>query len=140
MMPRPVSEWIGKKPESKCPPRVRLRIFDREHGICHICKFPIQADKEKWEADHVPALINGGENRESKLFPAHFHCHKVKTKDDVAEKAKTDAMRMKSLGIKRAKQKIAGRNDLRTEPKARKINKGVLPELQRRTLYKETGQ
>lgn len=121
-MPRPVAEWIGKTPQAKCPPRVRLRIFDREHGICHICKLPIKAGKEKWEGDHVPALINGGENRESKIFPAHVHCHKGKTAQDVAEKAKTDAMRMKDIGIKREKAKISNRNDLRTKERKERVS------------------
>ena len=53
---------------------------------------------EKWQADHKIALINGGENRESNLFPALIGPHKEKTKADVAEKARIASMAKKHIG------------------------------------------
>ena len=131
-MPRAVSEWIGRTDDSKPPPKVRLRIFDREGGICHECKRKIEAG-ERWEADHRPALINGGENRESKIFPVHDKCHKKRTAQDVAEKSKVAKIRQKHAGIRKATQKIQSRGFAKTE-KPNKITKGSLPP---RSLYTE---
>jgi 5-methylcytosine-specific restriction endonuclease McrA len=77
----------------------------REGNRCHLCGCAI--DGKKWDLDHVKALINGGENRESNLKPAHRKCHVEKTAADVAEKARIAAVRKKHLGIRTApKQKI----------------------------------
>lgn len=98
---RSVSEWIGKTDEAKVPARVLLRIFEREGGICHLSGRKIQPG-EKWQADHKIALCNGGEHRESNLFPALVDKHKEKTKADVAEKSRV-AGRAKTHVIGRPK-------------------------------------
>ena len=100
-MARSVPEWIGKSDDAKVPPRVRLRIFEREGGICHLSKRKIQPG-EKWELDHIVALINGGEHRESNLAPALVQPHREKTRQDVAAKAKSARVRSKHLGIRKA--------------------------------------
>lgn len=100
-MARSVPEWIGKTDDAKVPPRVRLRIFEREGGICHLSKRKIQPG-EKWELDHIVALINGGEHRESNLAPALVQPHREKTRQDVAAKAKSARVRSKHLGIRKA--------------------------------------
>lgn len=86
-MPRAVAEWIGKTPDTRAPPRVKLRIFIREGGVCYLSGRVIQAG-EPWEAEHKIAIINGGANRESNLFPALKDKHKVKTRADLAEKSR----------------------------------------------------
>ena len=100
-MARSVPEWIGKSDDAKVPPRVRLRIFEREGGICHLSKRKVQPG-EKWELDHIVALINGGEHRESNLAPALVQPHREKTRQDVAAKAKSVRVRSKHLGIRKA--------------------------------------
>ena len=97
-MSRSVPEWIGATPDAKIPPRVRLRVFERHGGICHLSKRKIQPG-EIWQLDHIIALVNGGEHRESNLAPALDNPHKEKTAADVAEKAKIDRIRKKHLGI-----------------------------------------
>ena len=99
-------EWIGKSDDHRAPGTIRTRIFDRERGTCHLCSTEIQTG-QKWDLDHIKALINGGENRESNLKPAHLKCHKDKTARDVAEKAKVAAMRGRHIGAKRAESKLA---------------------------------
>lgn len=99
MTGRSVSEWIGATPDTAIPPRVRLRVFEAHGGVCHISGRKIRAG-EKWEADHVIAVINGGENRESNLAPALSDKHKAKTRADVRQKADTARKRQKHLGIK----------------------------------------
>jgi len=98
-MSRSVPEWIGKTPDAKVPPRVRLRIFEREEGKCWISGRKIRPG-DLWDLDHKIALINGGEHRESNLFPALRDKHREKTREDVAEKSKTARVRAKHLGIR----------------------------------------
>lgn len=127
-MARQTKEWIGKTDDAMPPPRVRLRIFDREGGICHICKQPIQIG-EKPQFDHDPALINGGQNRESMIFPVHEDCHREKTARDVAEKSKVSRTRQKHVGAVEPKRRIP------SPPKeAKPAGKTSLPP---RRLYKE---
>jgi 5-methylcytosine-specific restriction protein A len=104
-MSRSVPEWIGKTPDSVPPPRVRLRIFENAKGRCHISGRPIRAG-EAWQCDHIIALINGGANVESNLAPALTAPHKVKTKEDLAEKSKVYRKRAKHLGIKAKRKPI----------------------------------
>lgn len=99
-MARSVPEWIGKTPDTKVPDRVRLRIFEREGGRCWISGRKITPPADKWDLDHKVALINGGEHRESNLFPALRDKHRAKTAQDVAEKAVTARVRSKHLGIR----------------------------------------
>lgn len=90
---RSVKEWIGKTDDAKIPPRVRDRIFERDNHICHWCKIAIKVPMESWQADHVKALVNGGEHREGNLAPIHSHCHLEKTGIDVAAKSKAAKLR-----------------------------------------------
>lgn len=99
-MSRSTDEWIGKDDDTKIPPRVRLRVFEAHNGICHISGRRIQAG-DTWECDHIVALINGGEHRESNLAPALSAPHKVKTKLDVAEKSRVTRKRKWYLGMKK---------------------------------------
>ena len=102
-MTRSTPEWIGTTDDTRAPPRVRDRIMATDNS-CHLCGQPIQTG-QKWDLDHVRALINGGENREKNLRPAHRKCHKDKTARDVAEKAKVAAIRQKHIGARPAPTK-----------------------------------
>lgn len=97
---RDVPEWIGKTDDSAIPPRVRLRVLERHKGICHISGRKIMPG-DAWDMDHVVALCNGGENRESNLAPALRDKHRAKTAKDVAKRAKADAIHSKHIGIKK---------------------------------------
>ena len=97
---RSTEEWVGKTPDTSVPPYVKLRVYARHGGICHIAKRKIFAG-EPWDIEHVDALCNGGENRESNLAPALRDKHKNKTANDRAIKAKTDRQKKKHLGIKK---------------------------------------
>lgn len=119
---RSTDEWIGKTDDAKVPPRVRLRIWDRDKGVCHITGRKILAG-EKWDLDHIVALINGGEHRESNLAPALVAPHREKTKQDVKIKAKTDRVRKRHLGIKKP----------RTITRWRKFNGSIVEATRERT-------
>jgi 5-methylcytosine-specific restriction endonuclease McrA len=102
MIGREPDEWIGSTPDAKIPDRVRLRVFERHGGICHISGRKIRAG-ECWECDHIIALCNGGEHRESNLAPALAQPHRAKTAADVAERAKIDRIRKRHLGLTKPK-------------------------------------
>jgi len=114
-MTRSVPEWIGKNDDAKVPPRVRLRIFERYNGICYLSARRIRAG-ELWELDHIVALANGGEHRESNLAPAIREKHREKTIADVVEKAITYRKKAKHIGIKTNRRKIASAGFARAEP------------------------
>lgn len=97
-MPRTVPEWIGKTDDTPVPPRVQVRVFDAHNGRCHVTGRKIWPT-DKYEIDHVIALCNGGENRESNLAPILVDAHKKKTKADRDEKKRIDRIRKKHLGL-----------------------------------------
>ena len=97
---RSTAEWIGKTDDAKVPDYVRLRIFNRANGICHISGRKITA-ADTWELEHVKALCNGGEHRESNMAPALAKPHKAKTAADLAQKAKNDRVSKRHLGIRK---------------------------------------
>ncbi len=97
---RSTDEWIGKTDDAQIPARVRLRVFARHGGVCHLSGRRIRAS-DAWDCDHIVALANGGEHRESNLAPALRDKHRAKTAQDVAEKAKNDRVRKRHLGIRK---------------------------------------
>lgn len=99
-MSRSTDEWIGKTDDQAIPPRVRLRVFERHGGICHLSGRKIMPG-DAWDVDHVIALVNGGEHRESNMAPALRIEHRKKTARDVAQKSKDRRIRAKHLGIRK---------------------------------------
>lgn len=105
---RSVPEWIGKTDDTRPPPHVRARIFETHWGKCHVSGRRINPG-EAWDVDHVVALCNGGENRESNMAPVLREVHKAKTAVDVAEKSRVARKRQKFLGIKKPRTITAWR-------------------------------
>lgn len=101
-MPRTVAEWIGKTDDAPFPPRVRLRILERFDRRCASCGKPIRPG-ERWTCDHIVALINGGENRESNGQSLCRACTPEKDAADVAVKSRTADMAKAAYGIKARK-------------------------------------
>lgn len=111
MAARSVPEWIGATPDTPAPARVKLRVFLAYDGVCGESGRKIQPG-EAWQVDHIRAIINGGENRESNLQPVLVEAHKEKTRRDVKEKAKADRIRKRHLGIENpSKRKLPGGRD-----------------------------
>lgn len=106
---RSVPLWAGKTDDEAIPKRVRLRVFERHGGRCHISGRRI-TPSDQWDCDHVIALVNGGRHSEDNLAPALRDPHREKTAEDVKVKSKTARVRAKHLGLWPAsKRKIAGR-------------------------------
>lgn len=121
---RSVPLWIGKTDDAPIPPRVKLRVFERHDGICHLTGRKIMAG-EAWDCDHIIALANGGTHSEDNLAPALREPHKEKTKADVREKAKVASIRKKHLGITRPRKKIQSRPFARSDRRKALYLRGV---------------
>lgn len=106
---RAVTEWSGKTDDTPVPPRVKVRVFERYKGICYLSGRKIMPG-DKWDVEHIVAICNGGANSEDNLAPALKAPHKVKTAQDVAQKAKNDRIRKRHLGIKKPSKFACGRN------------------------------
>ncbi len=106
-MTRFTPEWIGASDDAAIPTRVRLRVFERVGGRCQRCGRKIVAG-EPWQVDHVQALINGGEHRESNLRPLHERCHVAKTASDVKVKAKVARVKARHLGLAKSRNPMPG--------------------------------
>lgn len=118
---RSVDEWIGKNDDAMPPERVRLRVFERHGGVCHLSGRKIRPG-EKWEVEHVLAISLGGENRESNMAPALVAPHRIKTAQDRRTKARNDKVRKRHLGIRKP-SKMAGSRDSKWK---RKLNGQVV--------------
>ena len=116
-MTRSVPEWIGSTPDAKVPPRVRVRIFEREEGRCHLSGRKIRPG-DLWDLDHKVALINGGEHRESNLFPALRDKHREKTREDVAIKSKSARIRANHV-LPRQPSRLKGKGFPKAAPQRR---------------------
>lgn len=115
-MVRELPQWVGKTDSTPVPPRVRARVFMRDGGRCQCgCQVLIRPG-DKWQTDHIIAIINGGKNDESNLQTLLTEHHKAKTEQDVAEKAKTARVQLKHLGIKPSRTKIQSRGFQRAAP------------------------
>lgn len=95
---RTVEFWVGKTDDSKIPDRVKLRIWLRCEGRCHLTGLKIGRG-DAYDFDHIIALCNGGRHSEDNLAPALRAKHREKTAADVAERAKTDRIRKRDIGL-----------------------------------------
>lgn len=103
-MARKVEEWIGEHDDQEIPARVKLRIILRSKGRCVQCQRKFDA-KLKPQMDHRPALINGGEHRESKIFATCAACHSAFTKLDRKEKTQRESGERKRYGLDKPKSR-----------------------------------
>ncbi|MGH1350756.1 MAG: HNH endonuclease [Methyloligellaceae bacterium] len=106
---RKTDEWIADHDDQAIPVRVKLRIWEREGGKCHLTGKKIMP-ADKFEYEHRIALCNGGEHRETNIAVALKAPHKKKTKKDRNLKKKTDRLKKKHFGLNRkAKSRITRR-------------------------------
>lgn len=105
MREKQIKEWVGKTDDSMPSANVRLRIFEKHGGICHLSGKKI-TPADKWELDHIKPLWIGGENRENNLAPALKEAHKEKTTDDARNRAKAKRIKAKHFGINKSNKAI----------------------------------
>ena len=114
MNARTLPEWIGATPDTAIPPRVRLRVWERCEGRCGECGRKL-TPADTWIVEHLVALVNSGQNRESNLGITCGWCKPNKDARDVAEKAKVAKIKAKHLGIK-PKSRLQSRGFPKAEP------------------------
>ena len=107
-MPRSVTEWIGATDDAAPTQGAKARVFNAQEGRCAACDKKMGVAGEQVEFDHVIALVNGGENRETNLQALCRPCHRAKTKKDMAEKTKVDRVRAKHLGFRKPRSPLPG--------------------------------
>jgi 5-methylcytosine-specific restriction enzyme A len=117
-MSRSVKEWIGASDDTRPPPRVRARVLKRYDEKCYLSGVLITPGTA-FEIDHIVALKNGGENRESNLAPVLKAPHKAKTAKDVALKAIAERQYGKHMGIIQPKGEIQSKGFAKAEPQRR---------------------
>jgi len=108
-MSRSVALWSSDNPNAAIPKRVRVRVFERAGGCCEICGRKL-GPADKWQADHIVALVNQGQHSEANLRVACDWCHKAKTREDVAIKAETYRVRSKHILPSEQKRSSFGTN------------------------------
>lgn len=96
-MTRAVEEWIATHDDQAIPPRVKVRIFEKYEGKC--AKTGVKLRPGHFQYDHIVALVNGGEHRESNLQPLCTEAHAAKTRADVKIKSKVARIKKKHLGL-----------------------------------------
>ena len=71
---------------------------------CHICSGRIDPTRDQWEAEHTSPHAFGGTD----VRPAHYGCHKKKSKSDIQKIAKGKRIRDRQHGVKRSSHPMPG--------------------------------
>ena len=112
---------IGTVKRGRLSPRIKLSIWEREHGKCMICQVKLMPGKFIFE--HVRALELGGEDKEENIRLTCLGCAKEKTKKDHSMAAKAKRQKSKHLGLKQSQTPLpAGK----TSKWKRKLNGQVV--------------
>ena len=77
----------------------RARIFAANDATCHLCGGKIGVG-EAWEVEHVIAWELSRDDSDENLRPAHVKCHKVKTRQDMADIGRARRVHAKHIGAK----------------------------------------
>jgi 5-methylcytosine-specific restriction endonuclease McrA len=81
----------------------RTEINGRPHLICHVCSAALDPVRDRWEADHIARVADGGADTADNLWPACWPCHRRKSAGDTREIAKGKRVHDRIHGIKRRK-------------------------------------
>ncbi len=103
---RQTPEWVGTSHDQAPPARVKARIWKRDPN-CVGCGLPT-GDVRKPQYDHIVAICNGGENRESNLQILCGGCHRLKSYTDVAVKSSNARRLKKRLGLQKQARPMPG--------------------------------
>lgn len=81
---------ISPTPRRKMTKARAAKIFLREQGRCYVCSIKLRVGIDKYQIEHPDPLCLGGSDDDADLRVICDNCHKAKTAQDVAAKAKRD--------------------------------------------------
>ena len=100
-----LKEWVGRTPEAMPGQTVLLRLYNKQDGICACgCGQMMNLNRDKVDCDHIVALIDGGENRESNLQLLLNGCHKAKTAAEATARSEERRHKAKAFTALRKSQ------------------------------------
>ncbi len=102
---RTVPEWIARHDDQAIPERVKLRILRRESYVCFLSK-AIIVDGDSVEFHHRIALRDGGEHRESNIFPVLRKYHRLETAWQALARAEVDRKAKRAFGIHKSRNPL----------------------------------
>ena len=111
-----------------------VALFNREQGVCHLCRQAIQIG-QLWDVSHEIPLALCGSDDDSNWRVAHRACHREHTaRVDQPTIAKVKRQAAAHIGAVRPAQKIQNRGFAKSERAAKREPKTALP---RRLLYRD---
>jgi len=102
---------VGTTERKKLTPTQRLKIWERDKGVCCLCSNKIDGVREKWIVEHLRALELGGNDEPGNMGVAHKGCADDKThgpQGDHARAAKAKRVKRKALGLEKSKSHLPG--------------------------------
>jgi 5-methylcytosine-specific restriction protein A len=57
----------------------KVRVWNRENGVCYLCGKPVALEGEGVRYDHREMREVSGDDSDANLFPTHERCHQDKT-------------------------------------------------------------
>lgn len=102
---------VGTTERKKLTPTQRLRIWERDKGVCCLCGLKIDGIRDRWIIEHKRALELGGLDLSENMGVAHQSCADEKTNGpngDHARAAKAKRAKRMALGLKKSKSPLPG--------------------------------
>jgi hypothetical protein len=126
-----VTTDVGTTARKQSTPTQRLKLFEKEKGICCLCGLKITG---KFIDEHKRALGLGGSNDPKNRGVAHVKCADAKTKrEDMPRIVKAKAQKRAQHALKTVKRPLKSRNDLAQPKPTAKLPLADMPtNLQRR--------
>ena len=129
---------VGNTPRSKMTEKRRVKVWEKTGGVCVVCGRKIDGTKDKWIAEHIIPLAQGGGDNMQNLGPAHHACAKEKTKADNSNTAEAKRRKADDIGahIPKTVPMPAGR---KSDTKIKMSGEKVQREKPNNTPYRDIG-
>jgi 5-methylcytosine-specific restriction endonuclease McrA len=101
-----MTDDVGTTARGHLSTRRKLAIWEREKGLCMLCRCRLTLGNFIYE--HVIALELGGADTDDNISLTCKPCAKEKTRDDHSRAAKAKRVKAKALGLKKTKNPLPG--------------------------------
>jgi 5-methylcytosine-specific restriction protein A len=109
-------EYLAPTKRRKMTKARAAKIFLREQGRCYKCRRRLRVGVDKYQIEHPDPLCLGGSDDDADLRVICDDCHKPKTAQDAAAKAKRDRIITSSFDDGRGTPKMKGRGFRKVKP------------------------